>query len=466
MTNYIIFYSRYDIIWITDVIKVKKVIGIIIGKCALFLGKRLHRGSSLPGSIALKIDPDLNKKFRYPKQIIAVTGSSGKGSITGMLADILRDHGYKVAHNAKGSNLNFGITTMLLENCSLTGKINADIIIAEVDERYAKYVFPTLKPNYVVISNITRDQPPRQGHFDLVYEEIKKSLTENMKLILNADDPMLQKFSLEKQFKVFYYGVSKNKTSYNANKFENLNFTYCPLCHTKLTYDYYHFEELGNYHCPQCKFKKPIADHVATNIDYVSGKITIGRTTKMHIPYQTLYCVYNTLAAFTVARLLGLKEKDIATSIDKIAGNTKNISTYNTENRTVHVLNNKNENSSTFNQSLLYVDRDQDLKTIVIGWKEISRRYEFDDLSWLYDIDFEILKNHNLDSIVCVGIHRYDIAVRMKNAGIEEAKIKIFHSLEEAVPYIKTTTNGTIFALLNFDYVEPFNTLMNGSEKQ
>ncbi len=49
---------------------------------------------------------------------------------------------------------------------------------------------------------------------------------------------------------------------------------------------------------------------------------------------------------------------------------------------------------------------------------------------------------------------------------LEEAKIKIFHSLEEAVPYIKTTTNGTIFALLNFDYVEPFNTLMNGSEKQ
>ena len=52
-----------------------------------------------------------------------------------------------------------------------------------------------------------------------------------------------------------------------------------------------------------------------------------------------------------------------------------------------NVLNNKNENSSTFNQSLLYVTREKKQRTIVIGWKEISRRYNFDDLSWLYDID-------------------------------------------------------------------------------
>ena len=443
----------------------RKRISILVGKLTLIFGKFLGRGSSLPGKIAMKIDPKINEKLRLPKTVIAVTGSSGKGSITSMIAQILRDQGYQVAHNAKGSNLSAGVTTMLLENCTLSGMSKCDVVVAEVDERYAKYVFPTLKPQYVVISNITRDQPPRQGHFDLVYEEINKALTPDMHLILNADDPMLQKFNLSKEFKVSYYGISKNKNSYVINKFENLNFSYCPICHTKLIYEYYHFEELGNYHCPNCKFKKPIADQVVTNIDYISGKITIGRNFRMHIPYQTLYCVYNTVAAFTTVHLLGISEDKIANSIDQISGNTKNFSTYQEQNRTVHVLNNKNENSSTFNQSLLFVDRESGMKTIVVGWKEISRRYEFDDLSWLYDIDFEILKKHDIDQIICVGIHRYDIAVRMKYANIEEEKIKTFETLEEAVPYIKKHTAGDIFAILNFDYVEPFNTLMKGSDE-
>lgn len=442
----------------------KKQISIIIGKLISIIGKLLGRGSSLPGKIALKIDPKIVEKMTLPKTIIAVTGSSGKGSITSMIAEILRSEGYHVAHNAKGSNLSAGVVTMLLENSTLSGKIKSDIIVAEVDERFAKFVFPNLKPHYVVVSNITRDQPPRQGHFDLVYTEIKKALTSDMHLILNADDPMLQKFNLEKEFKVSYYGLSKNKNSYVVSKFENLNLSHCPICHTKLIYDYYHFEELGNYHCPNCKFKKPIADEVCTNIDYVSGKITIGRSTRMHIPYQTLYCVYNTLAAFTVSKLVGMEDDKIAYAIDRIAGNTKNFSTYQYQKRTVHVLNNKNENSSTFNQSLLFVDRKTNLKTIVIGWKEISRRYEFDDLSWLYDIDFEILNKHDIDQIICVGIHRYDIAVRMKYSKIAEEKIKTFETLDEAVPYIKENTQGDIYAILNFDYVEPFNRLMNGSE--
>lgn len=136
---------------------------------------------------------------------------------------------------------------------------------------------------------------------------------------------------------------------------------------------------------------------------------------------------------------------------------------YQYQNRIVHVLNNKNENSTTFNQSLLFLERFKDQKTIVIGWREISRRYNFDDLSWLYDIDFELLKHHDIDKIVCVGIHRYDIATRMKYAGISEKKIVVFDDLKEASNEIKFKTKGNIYAILNFDYVEPFNRYMKES---
>ena len=101
-----------------------------------------------------------------------------------------------------------------MENCKINGKIDKDVLVYEIDERYAKYVFDDITPGYVVISNICRDQPPRQGHFDLVYNEIKKALKPDMHLILNGDDPYLQKFILEGNYKVTYYGIGKNKYSY------------------------------------------------------------------------------------------------------------------------------------------------------------------------------------------------------------------------------------------------------------
>lgn len=443
-----------------------KVLTITICKCIQFILKKMGRGSSLPGQIALKLCPNILSQFKMPEKVIAVTGSSGKGSITSTIAEIARNSGMKVAHNAKGSNLKAGITTLLIENSNLRGKIKADIIIAEVDERYTKYVFPYLKPSHVIITNITRDQPPRQGHFDLVFEEIKKALTKDMHLILNADDPMLQKFNLNNEFKVSYYGIDKNKYSYSKTKFENLNFSYCPLCNKKLEYNYYNFEEIGDYYCPSCKFKKPIAKNICTKIDYNNNMITVNNNIKLHVPSSILYYIYNTLAAFTISEAIGIDVNNIIKSINEMNLNSKNINTYTIDDRIVNVLNNKNENSSTFNQSLLFVDRDKGLKTIVIGWKEISRRYNFNDLSWLYDINFEILAKHNIDKIVCVGLNKFDIATRIKYADIKESKIITFDNLEEAIPYIKKKTKGNIYAILNFDYVVPFNELINGGSEK
>ncbi len=129
--------------------------------------------------------------------------------------------------------------------------------------------------------------------------------------------------------------------------------------------------------------------------------------------------------------------------------------------RSVYVLNNKNENATTFNQSMLYINRDKNIKTIVIGWKEISRRYKYDDISWLYDIDFELMEN--IDKIICVGIHGYNIATRIKYSNIDENKILVFNNFRDSLNAIKNS-KGSIYGVLNFDYVEPFNDLLGGKK--
>lgn len=439
-------------------------IQLIFCKSIQFILKKIGRGSSLPGQIALKMNPKFLSKFHYPEKVVAVTGSSGKGSVTSMISAIAQQNNMRVAHNDKGSNLDAGIASLLIEHSDLKGNIKADIIVAEVDERYTKYVFPYLKPTHVVITNITRDQPPRQGHFDLVFQEIEKAITSDMHLILNADDPMLQKFVIKKKNPITYYSIQKNKFSYTKSKFENLNFIYCPKCHTKLEYQYYNFEEIGDYNCPNCSFRRPKADNICTKIDYTNKKIVLNNH-EIHLPSTMLYNIYNTLAAYTITKEIGIDEHIIVSAINHLNSNGKNMNIYKLKKRNVIILNNKNENSSTFNQSLLFIDREKSLKTIVIGWKEISRRYEFNDISWLYDIDFEILTKHNIDKIICVGLNRYDIATRMNYAGIDSKKIIPFETLEKASNYIREKTKGDIYAILNFDYVEPFRELITRGDE-
>lgn len=432
---------------------------LIMCKLAGFILKLLGRGSNFPGELAYKLNKNITKYFKMPEVVIAVTGSAGKGSTSTIIADTLRSSGKKVVHNKFGSNMLPGILTLLITNSNLDGKIKGDALVVEVDERYTKKVFDMVKPKYVVITNICRDQPPRHGHFDLVYDKIKEALNDNMTLILNGDDPYLNKFSIDTKCNIIYYGINKNKYSYKNNKFNNINIKYCPVCNSKLEYNYYHIETLGNYYCSNCEFKTPNINYLATKID-LDNKYMIINNNKVLIAFNVLYYAYNILAAYTTCSLLGLDEDKISEYISLMANNKKLNDLYKYKDRNVYVMNNKNENSTTFNESVLYVSNHKVKKTIVIGWKEISRRYEFNDMSWLYDIEFELLNDKYTQKIICVGRDKYNIALRMKYAGFKNKQIEIFDNLEDAKNLIKNKSKGDIFAILNFDYVIPFNELM------
>lgn len=440
-----------------------KFIAITLGKLVIFLGKILGKGSSMPGDVALKIDKNLLKKFKLPQTIIAVTGSSGKGSTSSIIAHVYRKMGYKVVHNASGANLTAGITTMLLENCTFFGKVQGDVLVYEMDERYAKFIFNDVKPSHIVITNITRDQPPRQGHFDFVYEEIKKALPKGVNLILNGDDPYLLKFNLNNEYNVTYYTLDKTEYSYATSKFKNLNLTYCPKCNKKLEYEYYHFESNGKFNCPDCDFSHPRSNYHITTLNYPNFEMIINNTTNIKLQYDLLYSVYNTMAAYTVCCELGLDKELVGQHINELNQNNKMYNHYTYDNRNVYVLNNKNENSTTFNQSLLFTERFKGSKTIVIGWKEISRRYNFDDISWLYDIDFELLNNLDVDKVICAGPNSYDIATRIKMAGI--SNIEVYNNLTDAKLSIVNSNSKYIFGILNFDYVAPFKALFEAKEE-
>ncbi len=172
-----------------------KTIKILICKLAIFGLKLIGRGGSFPGTLGLVLDKRMMSYFSMPKLVIAVTGSAGKGSTTSIIAKVLRKSGYKVGHNFNGGNMNPGILTTLVDSSNLKGESIVGALVLEVDERYTKEIFDIIKPNYVIVTNICRDQPPRHGNFDLVYEKIKEALNNDIHLVLNGDDPYLRKFN-------------------------------------------------------------------------------------------------------------------------------------------------------------------------------------------------------------------------------------------------------------------------------
>ena len=96
----------------------------------------LHKdGSVLPGYISWKMDHDILNKLRYPDKVILVTGSSGKGSTTRLIAKVLSGNGYKVIWNKNGSNITNALTPLILNHTNpLTKKVKCDVLLLEVDE--------------------------------------------------------------------------------------------------------------------------------------------------------------------------------------------------------------------------------------------------------------------------------------------------------------------------------------------
>ena len=181
---------------------------ILACKLAYFFGHLIGRGSSLPGEIALKMYPDILSKIKLPEYVIAVTGSNGKTSTVEMITHILTSQGKKVVTNREGSNLDAGIAAALLYNCTFGGKVKAEALVLESDERFSKRTFRHFSPTHYVVTNLYRDQLTRNAHPEWVYEYIKDSLTDSETLILNADDPLISLLGKDRG-NVVWFGMDR-----------------------------------------------------------------------------------------------------------------------------------------------------------------------------------------------------------------------------------------------------------------
>lgn len=417
---------------------------MITGICHLFR----KQASVFPASIVRKFDTNILDKIKYPKYVIGVTGSSGKGSTTSMIAHILEDSGLKVVWNKSGSNVVNGTTTLILNNTNIFNhKMKCDCLLLEMDESYIRATFKENVLTHLVITNITRDQPARNGEPEIIYNKIAHSIGDQTHLIINADDAIVNRFSLLSN-PITCYGIDKTKYSLKMPVSNNVDAAYCPVCNSKLKYTYYHYGHLGKYNCPNKDFVRHI-DYLAKNVDLEKQSIEIDGNI-CHLNKDVFFAVYYTLAAYSLCKVIGLSEKEILHALNDNVIESKRLKTLNFEGRLVEMLESKNENNLSYLQSLNYINNFKGDKTIIIGFDNVSRRYKYNDVSWLYDVDFEVLKLNPNDKILCIGRFRYDVYARLISAGFNEDELILVDDKNKIKDYLKDT-KGTIFTMVCFD---------------
>lgn len=426
-----------------------KLLAILACKLLRFVGGLLGKGSSLPGQVALKLDPNILSKLTLPDKVIAVTGSNGKTSTVEMIAHVLRENGVKVAYNKEGSNQIEGVTTLLLCDCTFTGKCRSEVVLLESDERFARHTFKHFTPTHYVITNLYRDQLTRNAHPEWIFDILRDSVHPGTRLILNADDPLVSCFASEDN-PVTWFGVERMPFDEDKPSGRYHDGACCPRCKAPMEYEFAHYNHIGAYRCSKCGLQRNVPRDAVTEASLAEKYLVINGKYRVDMSFAGIYHVYNTLAAFSVCRELGFPEEKIAAALSGYALQNGRVVSFRAGDKEGILLASKHENSVSYDQSIRVAVGDRRDVTVLVLVDAISRKYFTSETSWLWDIDFERLGSENVKRIVLAGMYCYDLAARFDYCGIKPERVKVIEDIGQAVDWLRDNAVGCIYAITCF----------------
>ena len=428
----------------------RMILAILVCKLLRFVGKLVGKGSSLPGKYALKICPDVLRRVKLPEHIIAVTGSNGKTSTVEMIAAILPAAGKRVVYNKEGSNQIEGVTTMVLTHADFSGRVKADVLLIESDERYAAHSIKFFHPTTFVITNLYRDQLTRNGHPESVYDAILPALHPDTQLLLNADDPLTACFARGRE-KVKWFGLDRCSISTEEHSGVYHDGAHCPVCRAPMTYDYYHYNHIGSYRCPACGHARPATDYTATALDLEQGLLTLDGQYPVELAFRSNYNVYNILAAYAVCRECGTAAETAAGVISRYILKNGRMQRFTLGRHQGTLLTSKHENSIAYDTNLRYIrSADKAPCSVLVMVDAVSRKYFTSETSWLWDIDFDQLNVPHVQKVILSGRYANDLAVRFGFTALPQEKWVVCPEIPEACSLLEQQGAEDVYVVTCF----------------
>lgn len=423
-------------------------LAVAAGRLVFWLLRLLGRGAtSLPGYVALIIDPRFLERAAKRQQIIVVTGTNGKTTTANLLSFILRQAGRCVLSNPAGSNLPQGIASAFLMNRS------ADVAVFEIDEALLPHIAAQLKPSTIIMQNLFRDQMDRYGEVDKTkraWQELVKTLPKKTQLLLNADDPSVAHLGLGRE-NSYYFGLDDRSVG-QATLPLTADSVLSPLDSATLTYDWVYFGHLGHYHSTGLSFARPKSDYEATSIRLAGFqgsqfKLRAGKNSlKVKTPLPALYNIYNVLAAASAASELGVSPTIIVQAIENfpgVFGRFETVSLKDGRRLILFLI----KNPVGFDQVIEALHLTPESKDMLIAINdEIA---DGRDVSWLWDAGVEQLIDVSR-RVIASGNRAHDMALRLKYAELAAGKLQIENRLGRAIQLLLAEQPKTLYALCTY----------------
>lgn len=411
---------------------------IYLSKLLLKVCRAFGGGSSLPGRLLLKVRPNILSKLAKGYKVIMVTGTNGKTTTASMITAALAEAGRNVISNSSGANMTDGIASCFIDNYKKGGWA-----VIECDEAYTRIVNKYVKPEYMVVTNIFRDQLDRFGEIYTTWEKIKAAIaiSPETELVLNADEALFAKTDFPNKIHYFGFSVGDGKES------TNIDSAFCQCCGERFRFNYITFKNLGDYYCPKCGFGRPTTEFTLDKINEVSedGSSVVIDSQEVNISVAGIYNMYNALAAFSVSVLSGIDKKTAARGIasqQSRFGRNEMIDVGGTPMQ-LSLIKNPTGCDQCIDTITLCKEPCSLLVMLNDNWADGT------DVSWVWDAHMENLALLNAKKIIIGGTRRFDMAVRLKIAGLCEDKFVIASNDEEVIDLV-SKCDERVFALCTY----------------
>lgn len=423
---------------------------LFVGKMILFLSKILPKvsGTTWPGGIAniLKKNFAAYFTFKDDTRIVMITGTGGKTTTTGMVAQLIESEGKTICTNAVGANMDRGISTTLIKSSSMSGKIDVDYLVLEVDERYLAMMCKQINPDVVIVTNILKDQSQRNGEPGVIMGKIKNALAgrEKTHLILNGNEPNTASFGAKRK-NVTYYGVEGEDHRREMGFFDVAS--PCPVCDGPISFKYENILNIGKFACEKCDFKSP---EDTLTIKAKDNKITL-KNDEYNVKYTSkdfLYC-YASVLAF--AKHEKFSKKGIQKSFDEFKIQSGRVENMKVGDKTINYLRIKQETPVTLQSAINVATSNDDEKIVVLDLSEIADfNPHYTGMYYAYDCDFSKFLNSNVTKYICMSkVVCYDTATRLMLEGVDKDDIKVLptNNYDELLKELEKYTCKNVYLL-------------------
>ena len=443
-------------------------------KTVKFILRILGRGATtLPGKVALKLDPDIISKEAEGKFIITVTGTNGKTTTSHMISEMISSFdGYEVINNISGANLASGIATTLI--CEKKKDSKKLIYVLETDEAAFAKIAGSLNPKISVVTNLFRDQLDRYGELTHTRDLISSGIgNTTARLIINSDDSLVASLGKGREDRSIFFGMSKDSMKFNNDAYPSRkgvlrassDAVFCPECKVRYEYRSRSFGHLGDFFCPSCGFKSPENTYSViydlkespSNEGYRFSIDHNGDIRELSLVIPGMHNLYNTCAAVSaVTEMLKLSgETDVfekaceaSSKVKPAFGRMEKIPLQDNKKLCILLV----KNPAGLDRSLSFVSEAKDAKALMFLLN--SNTADGKDVSWIWDVDFESKVTSFPEKIYVSGERYGDMLLRVNYSGVDTEKIE-YAPMNEAVDLLKKAISeceegGCVYVLPNY----------------